>query len=90
MPKFTPRKLLLITCIAGLALAAASIGQAHRTDVTEQTSERTFTQHRATSICPLVRIRVCRTLGALKSSYISQTPISEMATRGDNISITTM
>ncbi len=90
MPKITPGKLFLIACVAGLAIAAASIGHAEWTDDTAPTRERTIARHRATPMCPMVHVRMRRPLQAFKSDYLAQTPVSGIAMRGDNLSAETI
>jgi hypothetical protein len=76
MPKVTARKLFLIACITGLAIAAVSVGHAKRTAGAEETREKTAAQCKAAEMCPVIRTRMCRTLTAFKSGYLPLTPVS--------------
>ena len=73
MPRMTIWKLVLITCIAGFAAAAVSIGHTEEASIvaTESTAPQTTSQ-----LCPTAQDQMSRPIGATYKRYLRQTPIS--------------
>jgi len=70
-------KLVLITCIAGFAAAAVSIGHAEKASIvaTETAAPQT------TQMCPAAQGQMSRPIGATYKRYLRQTPVSYTARR---------
>ena len=78
MPRMTIWKLVLITCIAGFAAAAVSIGHTEEASIvtTESTAPQTTSQ-----LCPTAQGQMSRPIGPTYKRYLRQTPVSYTARR---------
>ncbi len=72
MPRMTIWKLVLITCIAGFAAAAVSIGHAEKTSIVAPATAAPQT----TQMCPAAKRAMTRPATAYRSRYLRQTPVS--------------
>ena len=77
MPRMTIWKLVLITCIAGFAAAAVSIGHSEEASIMAQQTAAPQT----TQMCPSAQSRISRPIGATYKRYLNQTPVSFTARR---------
>lgn len=78
MPRMTIWKLFLITCIAGFAAAAVTIGHAEKTSIV---TPETAAPQTTPQMCPAAQARTTRPANAYRSRYLRQTPVSYTARR---------
>ncbi len=77
MPRMTIWKLFLITCIAGFAAAAVSIGHAEQASIVAPETAAP----QSTQMCPAAKRPMTRPATAYTSRYLRQTPVSYTARR---------
>ena len=78
MPRMTIWKLFLITCIAGFAAAAVSIGHSEEASIM---APETAAPQTAPQMCPAASRSMTRPATAYTSRYLRQTPVSYTARR---------
>jgi hypothetical protein len=78
MPKLTIWKLALITCIAGFAAAAVSIGHTEEASIV---APKTAAPQTAPQMCPAANRPMTRPVSTYSSRYLRQTPVSYTARR---------
>ncbi len=81
MPNITLWKLFLITCIAGLAAAAVSIGHAEQTGTIVQTNDAVVAPQTALPMCPSAQGQMSRPIGTTYKRFLRQTPVSYITRR---------
>ena len=78
MPRMTIWKLVLITCIAGFAAAAVSIGHSEEAGILAPQSAAPQT---TPQMCPAASRQITRPVSTYTSRYLRQTPVSYTARR---------
>ena len=82
MPRMTIWKLVLITCIAGFAAAAVSIGHTEEASILAPESAAPQTAApQTTQMCPAASRQITRPASTYTSRYLRQTPVSYTARR---------
>jgi hypothetical protein len=81
MPEITTRKIFLIACIAGLAMAVVSIGHAEKANTIVQTHDAATASRTALSMCPSAQGQMSKPVGPIYKRYLGHTPMSHMAVR---------
>ena len=76
MPRFTIKKLFLITCVAGFAAAAVSIGHAEKASIMVPATAAPQT---TPQMCPAARSPLTR--APKYKRYLNQTPVSRIVRR---------
>ncbi len=81
MLNITLWKLFLITCIAGLAVAAEFIGHAEKASTIAQTNDAAVAPRAALPMCLSVQGQMSRPIGTTYKRFLRQTPVSYITRR---------